>query len=85
MIQPLSVLAETKLNDSFPNSQFSVNGFSEPLRIDRNRSESGVMIYVWDDTPSKLLKKHFLPNHIEGLFAWCPAGPVLPHGEKESL
>ena len=30
------VLTETKLDDSFPNSQFSVDGFSEPFRIDRN-------------------------------------------------
>ena len=40
------VLTETKLDDSFPNSQFSVDGFSEPFRIDRNRSGGGVMIYV---------------------------------------
>ena len=26
------------------------------------------MIYVRDDIPSKLLKKHFFPNDIEGLF-----------------
>ena len=30
------VLTETKLDDSFPNSQFLVDGFSEPFRIDRN-------------------------------------------------
>ena len=27
------------------------------------------MIYVRDDIPSELLKKHFFPNNIEGLFA----------------
>ena len=35
------VLTETKLYNSFPYSQYSVDGFSEPLRIDRNRSGSG--------------------------------------------
>ena len=63
------VLTETKLDDSFPNSQFLVDGFSEPFRIDRNRSGGGVMIYVWDVIPSKLLTKHFFPNDIKGLFA----------------
>ena len=62
------VLTETKLEDSVPNSQFSVNGFSEPFRIGRNRSGGGVMIYVWDDIPSKLLTKHFFPNDIETPF-----------------
>ena len=62
------VLTETKLDDSFPNLQFSVDGFSEPFRIDRNRSGGEVMIFVGDDIPSKLLTKHFFPNDIEGLF-----------------
>ena len=62
------VLTETKLDDSFPNSQFLVDGFSEPFRIDRNRSGGGVMIYVRDVIPSKLLTKHFFPNDIEDLF-----------------
>ena len=61
------VLMETKLDDSFPNSQLSVDGFSEPFRIDRNRSGGGVMIYVRDVIPSKLLTKHFFPNDIKGL------------------
>ena len=34
------VLTETELDDSFPNLQFSVDRFCEPLRIDRNRSGS---------------------------------------------
>ena len=62
------VLTETKLDDSFPNLKFSVDGFSEPFRIDRNRSGGEVMIFVGDDIPSKLLTKHFFPNEIEGLF-----------------
>ena len=53
------VLTETKLDDSFPNSQFSIDGFSEPFRIDRNRSGSRIMIYIRGIIPSKLLTKHF--------------------------
>ena len=62
------VLAKRKLGDSLPNLQFSVNEFSESFRIDRNRSGGGVIIYVRDEIPSKLLIKHFLPNDVEGLF-----------------
>ena len=53
------VLTETKLDNSFPNSQFSIDGFSEPFRIDRNRSGSRIMIYIRGIIPSKLLTKHF--------------------------
>ena len=58
------ILTETKLDDSF---QFLVDGFSEPFRIDKNRSGGRAMIYVRDVIPSKLLTKHLFPNDIEGL------------------
>ena len=53
------VSTETKSDDSFLNLQFSVDGFSEPFKIDRNRSGGGVMIYDRDDIPSKLLTNIF--------------------------
>ena len=53
------ILTETKLEDSFPNSEFLVDEFSKPFRIDRNRPGGGVMIYVRDNIPSKLLTKYF--------------------------
>ena len=43
------VLTEIKLDDSFQ----LIDGFSEPFRIDRNKSGGGVMIYVRDDIPTK--------------------------------
>ena len=39
-----------------------------PYRLDRNRNGGGVIIYVRDDIPSKVLIKHFFPNNIEGIF-----------------
>ena len=85
------VLTETKLDDSFPNSQFLVDGFSEPFRIDRNRSGGGVMIYVRDVIPSKLLTKHFFPNDIQGLFVeqnfrkckWILLGTYHPPSQSD--
>ena len=52
------VLTETKLDDTFPTTQFLVNGFSEPYRPDRNRKRGGIMVYIRDDIPSKQLDKH---------------------------
>ena len=62
------VICETKLDETFPSSQFSVDGFSLPYRLDRNRNGGGVMIFVTEDIPSKLLTKHNFPNDVEGLF-----------------
>ena len=43
------VLSETKLDGTFPENQFSINGFKKPYRKDRNKFGGGVMIYVRED------------------------------------
>ena len=55
------VVCETKLNEAFPNSQSNMDDFSLPYRLDRNRNGRGVMIFVKEDIPSKLLSKHNFP------------------------
>ena len=62
------VITETKLDDSFPTSQFLMKGFAEPFRLDRNRNGGGVMIYIRNDIPSRLLSKHVFPSDIKGLY-----------------
>ena len=47
------VITETKIDSSFPNSQFGIEGFSMPYRFDRNRLGGGIIVYVRDDIPSK--------------------------------
>ena len=37
-------------------------------RLDRNRNRGGVIIYVREDIPSKILEKHKLPQDVEGVF-----------------
>ena len=59
------VIEETKLDPSFPDDQFFIEGYSKPYRLDRNRNGGGVIIYVREDIPSKLLNKHFFTNNIE--------------------
>ena len=61
-------ITETKLNDTFPTSQFLVTGFSVPHRLDRNRNRGGIMIFILDDIPSRVLTKHVFVDDIEGLF-----------------
>ena len=62
------VITETKLDDTFPLGQFSVDGFTMPYRLDRNRNGGDVIIYVREDMPSKILEKHKLPQDVEGMF-----------------
>ena len=62
------IITETKLDDTFPVSQFHIDGFSKPYRLDRDRNGGGVIIYVRVDIPSKIFTKHVLPTDIEALF-----------------
>ena len=51
------VVVETKIDESFPEQQFIIEGFSRPYRLDRNSHGGGVMIYIREDIPSKLLNR----------------------------
>ena len=39
-----------------------------PYKFDRKRNGGGVIIYVREDIPSKILEKHKLPQVVEGMF-----------------
>ena len=62
------VIGETKLDHTFPENQFIINGFKKPYRLDRNRHGGGVMFYLREDIPSKLLTKHKLSKTFEAIF-----------------
>ena len=38
------MISETKLDQSFPTSQFLMNGFSAPIRLDRNDKGGGIIL-----------------------------------------
>ena len=57
------LISETKLDASFPVNQFKKPGFSAPYRLDRNCYGGGLLLYVRNSIPSKLLK---FENHYEG-------------------
>ena len=54
--------------DTYPISQFHIDGYSMPYRLDRNRNGRGVITSVREDIPSKILRKHLFPKDIEGIF-----------------
>ena len=43
------LVTESKLDDTFPMGQFQVEGFSRPIRLDRNRDGGGIIIFIRDD------------------------------------
>ena len=62
------LITETKLDSSLPDSQFIIDGFRQPYRLDKKKHGWGVMIFVSEDISSKLVRKHTLPDDIEGTF-----------------
>ena len=62
------ILTEAKIDDTFPISQFHIDCYSMPYRLDRNRNAGGLLIYVIEDIPGKVVRKHLFPNNIEGIF-----------------
>ena len=56
------MVSESKTDDSFPNSQFFLDGYSNPYRLDRIRNGEGIMLIVRNDTPSKTISIEKLPT-----------------------
>ena len=49
------LISETKLDASFPSCQFILDRFTPPYRLDRRHHGGGIMLFVREDIPSKLL------------------------------
>ena len=47
-------IAETRLEDNFPTSQFILDGFHSPFRYDRNRDGGGILVCVKHGIPAKI-------------------------------
>ena len=57
------MISETKLDESFPPGQFSLDGYSVLFRSDRNGNDVGILLFIRGGIPSKLLPTN---NNIEG-------------------
>ena len=62
------LLTETKLDSSFPNAQFEIKGYTTPYRVDRDVHGGGLLLYVREDIPSKLLIDLKKSDNQEGIF-----------------
>ena len=49
------MVTETKLDSCFPVGQFLIDGYGPPIRLDRGTHGGGLMLFVRDDIPCKLL------------------------------
>ena len=59
------LISETKIDFSFPDAQFSYEGYSKPHRKDRSLGGGGLLMYVNENIPSRKLNKHTLPPDVE--------------------
>ena len=61
------VVIESKLDDTFPDSQFHIPGYKVHFRKDRNKLVRGIIVFVRDDIPCKKIDVR-TPEGIEALF-----------------
>ena len=62
------VIMETKLDESFPSSQFTLEGYQMPLRLDRNSDGGGIIVYIREGIPCRKIKSHNPNGDFEGIF-----------------
>ena len=85
------LLSETKLDESFPNNQFSISGY-RMFRQDRNCFGGGLCIYVKENIASKQLNLH-LDKETEAIYLetnirsrkWLIVGLYKPLSQNNSL
>ena len=62
------VITETKLDESFLTNMFDIEGYTLPFRQDKNINSGGVLIYVKEGIPCRVLKTHKGSENVEGIF-----------------
>ena len=60
----LFLIAELKLNSTFPMNQFRTCGY-KMFRRDRNRFEGGLMLYINKNIPCRSLRDHSIFSDLE--------------------
>ena len=46
------IISETKLDETFPAAQFSLEGICDPYRFNHNHNSGGTMLNIRKDVPS---------------------------------
>ena len=81
------MVSETKIDMSFPTSQFVIQGFAASLRVDRTNTDGGILVYVGDDIISNLLNISYVSSDTECVATeinlckteWLLIGSYNPH------
>ena len=61
------MVSETKLDDTFPTSQFLMQGYSTPFRNDPTSKGGGILLYIREDIPCNIFKTE-TDAYYEGFF-----------------
>ena len=61
------MIHERKLDSTLPSDQLIIEGYGAPVRFDRNGRGGGIILYIREDIPARLLKTS-LPKDFEGFF-----------------
>ena len=59
------LITETKIDNSFPEAQFEIDGFTTRYRVDRDCHGGGILLYIRQDIPSKLLINLNISENLE--------------------
>ena len=62
------MISKTKLDESIPIGQFVIESFGLLYRVDWNGNSGGIMLFVREDVPSKLLSVENYPT--KAFFRW---------------
>ena len=60
-------LAETKIDSSYPKSQFHLQGYKKPLRFDVSSNSGGILVYINETLPCRELTEFTLPDDIQAI------------------
>ena len=62
------LISETKLDDTLPLNHFILEGFTPPYRLDRTTHGGGLMLFLREDIPTKLLPNINPSGNIDNVF-----------------
>ena len=60
------MISETKVDYTFPDGQFFLDGFGKPFRLDRNRNGRSIMLFIRNGIPGKVVSTDDRP--IESVY-----------------
>ena len=64
------LFSETKLDKAFPNQQFKIHGY-KMYRRDRKKHGGGVLCYVNENIPCKMVSVEAVPDGCEKILIEC--------------